>query len=150
MRALIVEDECVIALDIEAALLADGHQVVGIATCEREALELANEADLAFVDVRLADGLTGPKIAQKLEKGFGVAVIYVTGNPDLIGDNEQGFEIVTKPHTKESIVEALRVEAARHSPVSGKWKSSGRTTTISAGADDPKPSTNQSRSHDRE
>jgi CheY-like chemotaxis protein len=84
VRVLIVEDESLIAVDIEAALLADGHQVVGIATNEQEALELANEADLAFVDVKLADGLSGPLIGQKLEKGFGVAVIYVTGNPALV------------------------------------------------------------------
>jgi DNA-binding response OmpR family regulator len=113
VRVLIVEDESLIALDIEAALLADGHQVVGIATNEREALELANEADLAFVDVKLADGLSGPLIGQKLEKGFGVAVIYVTGNPALIGENLQTFEVVTKPHTREKIIEALRLKAAR-------------------------------------
>jgi DNA-binding response OmpR family regulator len=113
VRVLIVEDESLIALDIEAALLADGHQVVGIATNEREALELANEADLAFVDVKLADGLSGPLIGQKLEKGFGVAVIYVTGNPALIGENLQTFDVVTKPHTREKIIEALRLKAAR-------------------------------------
>jgi len=113
VRVLIVEDESLIALDIEAALLADGHQVVGIATNEQEALELANEADLAFVDVKLADGLSGPLIGQKLEKGFGVAVIYVTGNPALIGKNLQTFDVVTKPHTREKIIEALRLKAAR-------------------------------------
>jgi DNA-binding response OmpR family regulator len=113
LRVLIVEDESLIALDIEAALLADGHQVVGIATNEREALELANEADLAFVDVKLTDGLSGPLIGKKLEKGFGVAVIYVTGNPALIGENLQTFDVVTKPHTREKIIETLRLKAAR-------------------------------------
>jgi DNA-binding response OmpR family regulator len=113
LRVLIVEDESLIALDIEAALLDDGHQVVGIATNEREALELANEAELAFVDVKLTDGLSGPLIGKKLEKGFGVTVIYVTGNPALIGENLQTFDLVTKPHTREKIIEALRLKAAR-------------------------------------
>jgi two-component SAPR family response regulator len=110
---LIVEDESLIALDIEAALLADGNQVIGIASNEREALELANEADLAFVDVKLADGLSGPLIGQKLEKGFGVAVIYVTGNAALLGEDLQTVDVVTKPHTREKIIEALRLKAAR-------------------------------------
>jgi DNA-binding LytR/AlgR family response regulator len=74
---------------------------------------LAHEADLAFVDVRLADGLSGPRIAQKLNKGFGVAVVYLTGNPKLIAESDEPvFELVTKPHTSESIVEALRATAA--------------------------------------
>jgi DNA-binding NarL/FixJ family response regulator len=113
MRVLIVEDELTIALDIEAIVLADGHEVVGIARTEKEALELAPEAEIALVDFRLADGLTGRDLARKLFKGFNIAVIYVTGNPEAVVDGgADGVGVVSKPQTPEKIIEAIRLAAA--------------------------------------
>ncbi len=132
MRVLIVEDEMAIALDIEGMVLADGHEVIGLARTEKEALELAPEAEIALVDIRLADGLSGPKLARKLLKGFDIAVIYVTGNPEVVLDGgADGVAVVSKPQTQEKILEAIHLAAA--------WRN-GRTLRASQHAtnlDDP-------------
>jgi CheY-like chemotaxis protein len=113
MRVLIVEDEMTIALDIEAMVLADGHEVIGIARTEKEALELAPEAEIALVDICLADGLSGPQLARKLLKGFDIAVIYVTGRPEVVLDGEaDGVAVVSKPQTQEKIIEAIHLAAS--------------------------------------
>ena len=61
-RVLIVEDEFLIALDLEATVENMGMEVAGLATNKEQALQLAPLADVAFVDVNLSDGATGPEI----------------------------------------------------------------------------------------
>jgi hypothetical protein len=45
-----------------------------------EALKLASEADVAIIDVRLGDGLTGPSIARS-SFAFGLGVVYLPRMP---------------------------------------------------------------------
>ena len=83
MRVLIVEDELVIAIGLEASLSEEGHQVVGIAREAETALALGDRLrpDLALVDVHLVDGETGPQVARHL-KDMGVPVLFMTANAD--------------------------------------------------------------------
>jgi CheY-like chemotaxis protein len=66
LRILIVEDEILIALELESLLQDLGHDVVGMAASSGEALSLGQELkpDLAFVDIHLADGSTWRAISQ--------------------------------------------------------------------------------------
>lgn len=114
VRVLIVEDEPDVALVIEDIAMAEGFEVVGIATRATEAIELAHETDLAIVDVRLSDGLSGPKIAQALATGFGVGVVFLTGNPELV-DGIPGINVVDKQAGSEGIAKALKLAAISHS-----------------------------------
>ena len=63
-RFLIVEDSLLVGMDIEDAVHRSGHDVVGIAPDMKVALNYTKETDIAFVDVRLADGETGRQIAE--------------------------------------------------------------------------------------
>ncbi|NEI62174.1 response regulator [Rhizobium leguminosarum] len=110
MRLLIVEDEPGIALVIEDVAIDAGFEITGIAGNMSEALELGSEADIAIIDVRLGDGLTGPSIARALFSGFGLGVVYFTLNPCLI-ENPEGRAVVTKPASPERIVDALSMAA---------------------------------------
>ncbi|TAU80506.1 response regulator [Rhizobium leguminosarum] len=107
MRVLIVEDEPGIALVIEDVAIDAGFEITGVAGNMSEALELGSEADIAIIDVRLGDGLTGPSIARALFSGFGLGVVYFTLNPGLI-ENPEG---VIKPASPERIVDALSMAA---------------------------------------
>ncbi|TBY74448.1 response regulator [Rhizobium leguminosarum] len=107
MRLLIVEDEPGIALVIEDVAIDAGFEITGIAGNMSEALELGSEADIAIIDVRLGDGLTGPSIARALFSGFGLGVVYFTLNPGLI-ENPEGR---AKPASPERIVDALSMAA---------------------------------------
>ncbi|MDM9646162.1 MULTISPECIES: response regulator [unclassified Rhizobium] len=114
MRVLIVEDEPAFALMVEDIAMAEGFEIAGIARNTAEAMELAPEADIAILDVRLADGLTGPEIARHLVEHFNVGIVYLTGNPDLVGDRD-GVHVVVKPPSVPSVVDGLRQAAAWHS-----------------------------------
>ncbi|PDS99889.1 response regulator [Rhizobium sp. S9] len=117
MRLLIVEDEPGTALAIEDVASDAGFEITGIAGNMSEALELGSEADIAIIDVRLGDGITGPSIARALFSGFGLGVVYFTVNPSLI-ESPDGRAVATKPASPERIVDALSMAArnARSGP----------------------------------
>ncbi|MCJ8519910.1 DNA-binding response OmpR family regulator [Pseudorhizobium tarimense] len=97
-RVLIVEDEFLIALDVADTVEAMGLQVAGLATGRSHALELAQTADIAFVDVNLADGRTGPELGRQLAEEYGVTVIYMTANPEEVERIDTGpLGVLTKP-----------------------------------------------------
>jgi DNA-binding response OmpR family regulator len=81
---LIVEDEILVAMDIERILLDAGFEVSAIAADRETALRLGQTADIAFVDINLRDGQTGPSIAYDLAERYGTKVFYVTANPAQI------------------------------------------------------------------
>ena len=73
---LIVEDEFLIAVEMEAVVHDLGHESAGIADDMQSALAKASDAiDVALVDVNLADGATGPRIGEKLAADFGICAV---------------------------------------------------------------------------
>lgn len=116
-KILIVEDEMLVACEVEAVLSEIGHDVVGIAPDLETAMALsAQPIDLALVDLNLRDGLTGPEIGQRLSALGTVAVLFVTANPRLLGDGITGaIGVLTKPtdeaSVKAAVDYALRVRA---------------------------------------
>lgn len=85
-RVLIVEDEFLIAMDIEDSIMQAEEEanVIGIANRLDQAVALGSRADIAFVDVNLADGQTGPEIGRRLSEDHGVVVIFMTANPEVV------------------------------------------------------------------
>lgn len=84
---LIVEDEYLVAADLEAALEERGYTCAGIAPDLETALTLATaEPDVALVDIHLRDGQSGPLIAERLSQDYGIAVLFVTANPRMALD----------------------------------------------------------------
>ena len=73
--------------------------------------ELAAEAHVALLDVRLADGLTGPGLAKRLSEQFSIGVVFVTGSPEFVARAEMGIPVVLKPVTSQLVVEALKPAA---------------------------------------
>lgn len=86
MKVLVVEDEPIIAFDLENLVLDNGFEIAGLARTRAEALSLAPKADIALVDVQLADGPTGPAIARHLIDIYGIEVIFMTGNPEMVAN----------------------------------------------------------------
>ncbi|MEK1893314.1 MAG: response regulator [Rhizobium sp.] len=106
---LIVEDEFLIALDLESTIKEMGLEVTGVARDKEQALTLAPLADIALVDVNLADGATGPEIGQRLVEEFGVTVVFMTGNPEAVVGRVQGaLDILSKPATPSIVQTSLR------------------------------------------
>jgi len=103
---LIVEDEIFLALDLEFQLLELGLVVVGMADHTTGALALAqmHTPDLAFVDLNLKDGLTGPQIAHRLANDHHISVVFMTGNPEQIPPDFAGaIGAVAKPYEPDTL-----------------------------------------------
>lgn len=81
LRVLIVEDEALVALEIEGMLALAGHEAVARADDLPSAVAAAEaeRPDLALVDVQLAQGASGIEVAAALRER-GVPVIFATGN----------------------------------------------------------------------
>ena len=120
-RVLIVEDEILVALDLEDALTDAGYKVVGIAADRHEAMALACDVDVALVDVNLRDGPTGVAIGFTLAEDHGVQVLFLTANPSSVGDTgRRAVGCLSKPCAPASICEAIEFatqqEARRSAP----------------------------------
>ncbi|HTI68171.1 MAG TPA: response regulator [Caulobacteraceae bacterium] len=109
-RILVVEDQAILGMELEFALIDAGHEVVGIATDARHALALAIAAkpDLAIVDINLRDGRTGVAVAQKMASELGVTVLFATAEPELIPEQFGGaYGVVVKPYSSPSVHAAV-------------------------------------------
>ena len=107
-RILIVEDEMLVAMELECILEDLDHECVGIAPDVETATEhFEAPLDLALVDLNLRDGLTGPQIAEVLSQR-GVPVIFITANPRQLGDGVAGtIGVITKPTDEATVKQAL-------------------------------------------
>lgn len=107
-KILIVEDEFLVALQLEDILADGGHAVIGTVP-DMASLGLLGEVpDVALVDLNLRDGLTGPAIARDLAGRYGARVIYVTANPGQIDTPAPtAVGVVQKPFTRQAILGAI-------------------------------------------
>jgi len=119
-RILVVEDEILVALELEATAQDLGHEVIGIAADTETALRLAPHADIALVDVNLRDGETGPAIGRRLAQDYGVTVVFVTANPGQLGDGVPGaLGVVSKPCDERVTAQVISFAQAHRGRMKG-------------------------------
>jgi len=95
---LVVEDEFFLAAVVEDVVSEMGHHPVGIAGDRKAALALGDKAEIALVDLNLRDGPTGMDIGRSLADDYGVSVVYLTANPEQLGDGVPGtIGVIEKP-----------------------------------------------------
>lgn len=104
---LIIEDEPIIALDLEALVKDLGHDVAGVAATRSEAIALAKASrpGLVLADVRLADGSSGIDAVSDILVAFDVPVIFITAYPErlLSGERPEPAYLITKPFLAETV-----------------------------------------------
>ncbi|MFM5954839.1 MAG: response regulator [Novosphingobium sp.] len=119
---LIVEDEFLVALDLEDILSRAGYSVAGIVSDFHGASAVAQAPRVALVDLNLRDGPTGNAIAWRLAQTFGTSIIFVTANPDQIcSPPKTAIGYVQKPFKAESIVRAVRDAIEGQRPVGASF-----------------------------
>lgn len=98
---LIIEDEPLIAMDLESLVEGLGHNVLGVARTRTEAVRLAAEhrPGLILADIQLADGSSGLDAVNDLLKTFEVPVIFITAYPErfLTGERPEPAFLIAKP-----------------------------------------------------
>lgn len=79
---LVVEDEALIAMEIEMVLEEAGHRVTGTASSARDAVEMAGRTrpDLVVMDLRLAGGSRGDVAAREILRRFGIRSLFMSGS----------------------------------------------------------------------
>ncbi|MGO4352875.1 response regulator [Rhizobium sp. RAF36] len=108
MRVLIVEDEALIAMELERIVTDAGHSTVGPVSTVEQALAHAPRVEAALVDLGLADGLSGAALARRLIDRYGTKVIFVTGTPREVGHGLDGaVDVIGKPFSDERILQSL-------------------------------------------
>ena len=112
MEVLIVEDEMLLAMDIEAMVEDSGHHVLGEAASLREVEAFPDDIDpqLVLVDLHLADGSSGLDVSRLIQKRWPNAlIIFVTANVSKIPDDFSGAHgVIAKPFSHSGLVNAIK------------------------------------------
>ncbi len=110
-NVLIIEDEPVIAADIEALVKELGHTVTGIAATRDEAAQVVAKAGpgLVLADIQLADGSSGIDAVKDILASMDVPVIFITAFPErlLTGERPEPTFLITKPFQPETVKAAI-------------------------------------------
>jgi DNA-directed RNA polymerase specialized sigma24 family protein len=104
---LIIEDEPLIALDLQRILESLGHRIVSIARTRTDAIKAAaeNKPGLVIADIRLADGSSGVDAVDDILRSFAVPVVFVTAFPERLstGEGPEPTFLIPKPFRDESV-----------------------------------------------
>ncbi|KGB80741.1 MAG: response regulator [Confluentimicrobium sp.] len=111
-RVLVIEDEAIIALDLQSIVADMGHQITGVAQTQRLAVELAKRErpDLILSDIQLADGSSGiDAVNEILQAAADIPVIFITAFPErlLTGERPEPAFVITKPYSEEQVRSAV-------------------------------------------
>lgn len=118
MKILIIEDEYLIAEGVALTLQSAGHEVTGIAEDLPSALALAGQErpDMAFVDIKLANGSSGLDVAREL-KAQGIPCVFATGNPPSKAQaSGVGLGYIAKPFSPRVLVQTAAFVSRLLSP----------------------------------
>lgn len=108
-RILLVEDEQVVAMDIEMQLESFGYEVTGIATTGKEALRLAETTrpDLVLMDIQLCGSLDGFATAAEVQRIGNLPVVFITafgnGEAKRRANAVSPYGFLTKPYRPEEL-----------------------------------------------
>jgi len=109
LKVMIVEDEMLLAMELESEIELAGHQVTGLAMSSSQAREQINASkpDFAFVDIHLMDGPTGIDVGRELAAA-GIPYVFVSGNIKKIPEGFAGaLGAIEKPYTMNGMKNAL-------------------------------------------
>lgn len=104
---LIIEDEPLIAMDLESLVQGLGHSVSAIARTHRDAVAAAQakRPGLVLADIQLADGSSGLDAVNEILLSFDMPVIFITAFPErlLTGERPEPTFLITKPFETNTV-----------------------------------------------
>jgi len=118
-KILIVEDEFIVANNLQMILEEAGYAITGIAASAREAQELIQQdkPDLVLLDIRLKGKLTGIDIARKLRADL-IPFIYLSANANQAILEEakmtEPYGFLVKPVREKDLLVALEIARYLH------------------------------------
>ena len=111
-RVMIIEDEAIIALDLQSIVSDMGHKITGVAATHKSAVHIfgREQPDLILSDIQLADGSSGIDAVNEIMTAAGdIPVIFITAFPErlLTGERPEPAFVITKPYTDEQVRSAV-------------------------------------------
>ncbi len=104
---LIIEDEAMIAMDLESIVEGLGHRVTATARTHDEAIRAVRNKTpgLVLADIQLADGSSGLDAVNEMLGSIEVPVIFITAYPDrlLTGERPEPAFLITKPYQPDTV-----------------------------------------------
>lgn len=104
---LIIEDEPMIAMDLESIVEGLGHRVTATARTHDEAVKAVRRQvpGLVLADIQLADGSSGLDAVNEMLGSIEVPVIFITAYPDrlLTGERPEPAFLITKPYQPDTV-----------------------------------------------
>jgi CheY-like chemotaxis protein/signal transduction histidine kinase len=119
-KILIVEDERIIAWNIQEVLQVTGHDVISSVSTAEEAIAIARQQqpDLVLMDIRLNGELDGIAAAEHIYNSYGIPTVYLTAHADDYTVNRAmataPFGYVLKPFKRNELLLAIKVALHRH------------------------------------
>jgi DNA-directed RNA polymerase specialized sigma24 family protein len=104
---LIIEDEPLIAMDLENIVTSLGHRICGMARTRLEAIAAfkRKRPGLVLADIQLADGSSGVDTVNEILASTNVPVVFVTAHPErlLTGERPEPAFLITKPFSADTV-----------------------------------------------
>ncbi|KAM3115460.1 hybrid sensor histidine kinase/response regulator [Phormidesmis sp. 146-33] len=119
-KILIVEDESVVALNIQVRLEAANYCVVGVADSDQTAMTLAiaTQPDLVLMDIRLKSGQNGVSVAEKIRKQSDVPIVYLTAYTDTTilqeAQQTEPYGYILKPFDPANLYSTIEIALKKH------------------------------------
>jgi PAS domain S-box-containing protein len=141
-KILIVEDEQVVAMDVEAQLSTLGYEVVGLAGNAEQALSLTEEMrpDLILMDIQLPGKPDGVATADQIRQAWQIPVVFMTafaGEETLARARDAGpYGYITKPFKAQDLQATVAVALQQHKKTREIFHEHGWLRTVLAGMSD--------------
>jgi CheY-like chemotaxis protein/DNA-directed RNA polymerase specialized sigma24 family protein len=104
---LVIEDEPIIAMEIEELVRSLGHRITGTARTHAEAVAIVSKSKpgLILADIQLADGSSGIEAVNEILASFDLPVIFITAYPErlLTGARPEPAFLIAKPFQPEMV-----------------------------------------------
>ena len=119
-KIVVVEDEGLIAADLEARLKSAGYAVPGTADSATKALALIRKTspDLVLMDIRLKGDVDGIEIADQVRDQLDIPVVFLTAYEDSgtleRAGKTQAFGYIRKPIASASLRGSIEIALAKH------------------------------------
>lgn len=120
-KILIVEDESIIAKDLQNILKSFGFEVCHVVSSGEEALQVASQSlpDVILMDVKLRGAMSGIEAAKSIHKSLDIPVIYLTafGDESTVRDalTHRDFAYIRKPFEEREIEMIVRLALQKSS-----------------------------------
>lgn len=145
-KILIVEDESIVAMDIQQSLEKLGYEVLGVASTGLKALEFLSKRskpDLILMDIMIKGEMTGIDVAEEVNKNFSIPVIFLTAYAD---DNtleraklSEPYGYILKPFKTIDLKTNIEVALHKHKIARKTQKELDAYATIVTNSENSKP-----------